>query len=135
MSNYLTALCNYANNYDVGKFFKAPTTNTIFHYTNLSTLGIIIDKNEIRFVDRFFLNDYSEGIYVLDLCLEIVGQLKFPKEGLKNEFIKNVKKEKRLHNTIIFLFFKLPFLVIKTVLLCGTITEKRAVISDLMLMN
>lgn len=109
MSNYLTALCNYANNYDVGKFFKAPTTNTIFHYTNLSTLGIIIDKNEIRFVDRFFLNDYSEGIYVLDLCLEIVGQLKFPKEGLKNEFIKKCQERKKTPQYDNFFVFQASF--------------------------
>ena len=41
----------------------------IYHYTSPSGVNGIITDHTLRFTDRNYLNDYSEGRYVLDLCL------------------------------------------------------------------
>ena len=46
--------------------------NDIYHYTSPDVFNIIINDNTLRFSDRLFLNDKSEGSYVLDVCLELI---------------------------------------------------------------
>ena len=41
----------------------------IYHYTSPSGLNGIISNNSLRFTDRNYLNDYSEGRYVMKLCI------------------------------------------------------------------
>ena len=48
--------------------------NGIYHYTSSNVFLIILKNNTLRFTDRFFLNDKSEGSYVLDLCLELIKE-------------------------------------------------------------
>lgn len=38
----------------------------IYHYTSSGAAQSIISKGQIRFTDRYYLNDASEGRYVLD---------------------------------------------------------------------
>ena len=38
----------------------------VYHYTSANALLSIIQKRELRFTDRFYLNDKSEGTYVLE---------------------------------------------------------------------
>ena len=70
-------------------------TNAIYHYTSPAGFSSIIDKNQLRFTDRFYLNDKSEGIYVLKLCVENIDTFSFLTEGFKKAFLKNCKK--RIH--------------------------------------
>lgn len=40
----------------------------IYHYTSPDGLNGILSQNTLRFTDRNYLNDYSEGRYVMELC-------------------------------------------------------------------
>ena len=40
----------------------------IYHYTSPEGLNGIISNHTLRFTDRNYLNDYSEGRYVMELC-------------------------------------------------------------------
>lgn len=45
-------------------------SDNLFHYTTSSTLLNILEKKKLRFSNRLYLNDKSEGKYVLDLCIK-----------------------------------------------------------------
>ena len=49
---------------------KNETDQSIFHYTSLSTLLTILKEQKLRFSNRLYLNDSSEGKYVLNICLK-----------------------------------------------------------------
>ena len=50
-------------------------SDEIYHYTCLGTLQIILNKKQLRFTNRAYLNDKSEGTYVLTLCKEKIAEL------------------------------------------------------------
>ena len=52
----------------------------IYHYTSPLGLNGIMSNNTLRFTDRNYLNDYSEGRYVIKLCLNSRFELKLPEE-------------------------------------------------------
>ena len=52
----------------------------IYHYTSPTALNSIISHHAIRFTDRNYLNDYSEGRYVMELCVHSKFELRLPKE-------------------------------------------------------
>ena len=52
----------------------------IYHYTSPTALNSIISNHAIRFTDRNYLNDYSEGRYVMELCVNSRFELRLPKE-------------------------------------------------------
>lgn len=55
----------------------------IFHYTSPTGLNGIIPNHSIRFTDRNYLNDYTEGRYVMYLCLHSRCASLLPKEYRK----------------------------------------------------
>ena len=55
----------------------------IFHYTSPMGLNGIISNHSIRFTDRNYLNDYTEGRYVMRLCLHSRCASRLPKEYRK----------------------------------------------------
>ena len=68
----------------------------IFHYTSPVGLNGILTNNALRFTDRNYLNDYSEGRYVLELCLKSRFELSLPKKY--RDFYR--KTCKRLYNNL-----------------------------------
>ena len=54
------------NNFDYQSHLKQP--DELYHYTSLNTLQIILKNKQLRFTNRAYLNDKSEGTYVLSLC-------------------------------------------------------------------
>lgn len=56
------------SNEDISKYISDDDCS-IYHYTSPMGLNGIITNHTLRFTDRNYLNDYSEGRYVLDLCL------------------------------------------------------------------
>lgn len=72
----------------------------IYHYTSPDGLNAIISNSTLRFTDRNYLNDYTEGRYIMKLCLdndftdilpdEYIGKFK----SLCNEFYNNPLKKK-----------------------------------------
>lgn len=55
------------NNQRIDKYIKNTPTR-IYHYTSPEVLNSILSKKALRFTDRNYLNDYSEGRYVMKLC-------------------------------------------------------------------
>lgn len=64
----------------------------IYHYTAPNTFGIIIKDNTLRFTDRLFLNDISEGSYVLEVCLKMIEK-KLLEENIDKQFYEQLKQE------------------------------------------
>lgn len=73
MNEWLVGFCNYIN--------KAKITcdneniSKLYHYTSPEAAKSIIMGGRLRFTDRYYLNDYSEGRYVLKLCLDNIDYL------------------------------------------------------------
>lgn len=76
--------------------FKLQTDGSpsyIYHYTSpVGAMGVI-ENNTLRFTDRNYLNDYSEGMYTLDLCLENLNDL--TEEGKFRDYIRNSLEERK----------------------------------------
>ena len=66
-------LCKYFND------FKIELNNNydgaLYHYTSLPAFESIIHNKTLRFSNRHYLNDYSEGKYVLDLCIKHIDEI------------------------------------------------------------
>lgn len=67
------------HNIELKKYIDSNNCN-IYHYTSPNGLNGIVSNHTLRFTDRNYLNDYSEGRYVMDLCLQSRFELKLPKE-------------------------------------------------------
>ncbi len=59
---YTSEFCKFYNNL---KIDVDTEVDAVYHYTSANALLSIIQKRELRFTDRFYLNDKSEGTYVL----------------------------------------------------------------------
>lgn len=66
---------NLYNSFDYQKLIPSKEVEKIFHYTTSDTLIKIIEHKKIRFTNRLFLNDSSEGTYVLDLCMRKIDDV------------------------------------------------------------
>lgn len=76
----------------------------IYHYTSSEATKSILENRKLRFVDRYYLNDYSEGRYSIELAFEHLNKL------IKNqEFYEIIKEElnnrmKKLQNNLFFVY-------------------------------
>ncbi|MBA4685736.1 MAG: hypothetical protein H2184_01160 [Candidatus Galacturonibacter soehngenii] len=64
--NYMVNLAKCSNAITYRNFIENKAMN-IYHYTSSSAAGEIIKKSKLRFTDRDYLYDSSEGIYILEL--------------------------------------------------------------------
>lgn len=51
------------------------SSEKIYHYTLPSAFQNIIEKGQLRFTDKLYLNDKSEGIYSLQVCLDNIDNV------------------------------------------------------------
>lgn len=65
--------CWIHNNINYQDFLDKP--KEVYHYTLMDTLQKILEKKQLRFTNREYLNDESEGTYVLKLCKEKIDDL------------------------------------------------------------
>ncbi len=83
-------ICEYIPNNNV----------SIYHYTSPDGLNSIISNSTLRFTDRNYLNDYTEGRYIMMLCMKNDFTDVFPKEhidkfkSLCQEYYNNPLKKK-----------------------------------------
>ena len=71
------------------------STGNVYHYASVAAFESIIKEKKLRFTDRLYLNDKSEGIYCLQLCLKMI------RSGFPNMDIKYKEKlEEKLENVI-----------------------------------
>ena len=59
----------------------------IYHYTSTSACNEILSHRTLRFTDRNYLNDYSEGRHVIELCIKSEFENLLPNEY--SEYFKN----------------------------------------------
>ena len=57
------------NNFDLTDYLPSGPC-AVFHYTSPDAFLSIMNDGKLRFTDRNYLNDTSEGKYIFDLCLE-----------------------------------------------------------------
>lgn len=107
LEEYITNLCNV---YDYQSLLQSTENEEIYHYTTSNTLAEIIEQNKLRFSNRLYMNDSSEGRYVLDLCIRKTNDIwhtncKYDKQ----EFIKSVEELKKRLKLQYFQFYQASF--------------------------
>ena len=55
------------NNYQYQQFISDINSDAVYHYTTSDTLFKIAEKKQLRFTNRLYLNDCSEGRYNLTM--------------------------------------------------------------------
>ncbi len=70
----MNKICNYYNKYDLSWINKRKPTTT-YHYTDKEALESILKNKKMWFSDRTCMDDISEGIYTLNLCLENIKEI------------------------------------------------------------
>ena len=70
----------FYNSIKIDKYIEKESA-TIYHYTSSAGLKGIIENGKFRFTDRFYLNDKSEGVYILTLCIENIEHFDFLKDS------------------------------------------------------
>lgn len=70
------------SNIDLSTYISSEN-RCIYHYTSPQGLNGILSNHTLRFTDRNYLNDYSEGRYVMQLCLKSRFERHLPKEHRK----------------------------------------------------
>ena len=73
MSDWLVNFAKFLNNYKVITDYEE--VDYFYHYTSLSTAKIILDGGKLRFTDRLWLNDMSEGYYTIDLTIRRINDI------------------------------------------------------------
>ena len=67
MSDYMIDLCKLSNSIKYSNYFPDKSQD-IFHYTSPWAFKSIIENKKLRFSDRYYLNDSSEGKVIMELC-------------------------------------------------------------------
>ena len=89
------------HNEDISEYIDV-TDYPIFHYTSPAGLNGIISNHTLRFTDRNYLNDQTEGRYIMQLCLRSRCASYLPKEYRQffrdkcEEIYRNPSSKKRL---------------------------------------
>lgn len=104
MSDYLKAICKLHNSIQLQDFLPS-SDKKIYHYTSPAGFQGIITNSTLRFTDRFFLNDYTEGVYVLDLCIENLDSLVPNDRNFREELSRVFKEQKeKMNETDIYVY-------------------------------
>lgn len=90
--DYMMSPNEIYNTYDYQGKLKKP--EKLYHYTSLDVLQTILEKKQLRFTNRAYLNDKSEGHYVLSLCEEKIDDL-WPMEEGKETFKKALESAQK----------------------------------------
>lgn len=92
MSDWLVNFAKFLNNYKVITDYEE--VDYFYHYTSLSTAKIILDGGKLRFTDRLWLNDMSEGYYTIDLTIRRINDILPENCKFKNFLLKNLNDRK-----------------------------------------
>lgn len=92
MSDWLVKFCKHINSAKI--VCNSEKVTEIYHYTSPEAAKSILGYGKLRLTDRYYLNDYSEGRYVLQLCLDNIDILIPNNEKLKKYFMKILDERK-----------------------------------------
>lgn len=81
----------------------------IFHYTSPKGLDAILKSRALRFSDRYYLNDYSEGRYVMELCKLHVERLIPNNLAFRIEFLNACNERLRMPQAQDFYIYQCSF--------------------------
>ena len=93
MSEWLIKFCKHINAAKI--VCDSEMVTEIYHYTSPEAAKSILSNGKLRLTDRYYLNDYSEGRYVLQLCLDNIDTLIENNEKLNEKFKKVLNKRKK----------------------------------------
>lgn len=86
--NKMRDFVKFYNSIQVDKYIEKDV-DAIYHYTSPMGFAGIVENSTLRFTDRFYLNDKSEGIYVLELCAKNMDVFDFLSNEFKEAFLKS----------------------------------------------
>ncbi len=66
----------------------------IYHYTSSGGAKGIFENSTLRFTDRCFLNDQSEGQYVLELCRNNINRIIPDESKFKERFLHHLEEKR-----------------------------------------
>lgn len=93
MAEFVSKLCRLSNGIKISEII--PDSNAlIYHYTSPDGMKGILENKTIRFSDRYFLNDSSEGTYIMDLCIKNIEILVPNHDKFKYELLKRCGERK-----------------------------------------
>lgn len=101
-------LSTFYNNYQLDFIEDA---NPIYHYTSFDAFKSIITNHKLRFTNRLFLNDYTEGKYILSLCIDNADKIFEYDNDLKKYFLEKCKTHLDDMETDTFQFYQCSFTV------------------------
>lgn len=87
MSKYIMDLCKTSNRIKIDTLISQVTDN-VYHYTSPGGMNGIIFNGKLRFSDRYYLNDASEGRYAIQLCIDNIDNLGISNHDFKDAFLK-----------------------------------------------
>lgn len=91
------------NNFTVSDYLDTKV-HTVFHYTSPDAFLSIMNDGKLRFTDRNYLNDVSEGRYVFDLCLENSKAICEGYEAYEDGFVRSCEGIKKHFEEIQFVY-------------------------------
>lgn len=73
----LNKIAKFYNEMEVNSFIQADIENmkNIYHYTSPEGFLGIIGENEFWFTEHLYLNDKTEGVHVLYVCMDLIKHL------------------------------------------------------------
>lgn len=85
---------------DFVKFYNGYKISTegatdIYHYTSSSAIISILEHSELRFTDRNFMNDKSEGTYTKNLALSMLEKNEVDVDPKFSKAVRDKLKEKQ----------------------------------------
>lgn len=96
MGHTMIKIANFYN--QMGSFIPKSNKQYIYHYTSPQGLQGIVENKKLFFSDRNFLNDKSEGSYVLELLSKYLKE-----KGSENKFYKKLKEKCEVIKDLIIL--------------------------------
>ena len=107
--SFTKAFSDFCNDFEL-QYGDSPSH--IYHYTSPAGAEGVIENNTLCFTDRNYLNDYSERMYTLDLCLENLNDLTRAGD-FRNYIRKSLEERKNNPNGDEFYIYQCSFSINK----------------------
>lgn len=107
MSEWLVKFCKHVN--DTKIVCDSKKVKQIYHYTSPEAARSILTNGKLRLTDRYYLNDYSEGKYAVQLCLDNIDTLVKNDEKFKKALKEELEKRKDFIQRDDFYVYQISF--------------------------
>ena len=92
--NYYRDLVSRHNSIKISEIIP-PYEGMIYHYTSVNAFCSILESSKLRFTNKKYLNDTTEGSYIFDLCKREAESLCRKRAEAKEQFLTLCDKIKR----------------------------------------